>query len=200
LNKDIYSLNKKITKEDINKLPLNAYTGEIVLVDSDVVVIDALEALSRESLLGFDTESKPVFKKGVANNPPSLLQLASESTVYLFQLGKLTDHAPIFDLLGNKSIIKAGVAIDDDIVKLRLMHEFTPEGFIEIGNMATELGMINTGVRSLAAILFQFRISKNVQVSNWAKSELSESQISYAATDAWVSRKIYLALNEMLSR
>ena len=74
------------------------------------------------------------------------------------------------------------------------MHKFMPKGCIEIGHMANNLGIINTGIRSLAGILLQFRISKNMRVSNWEKGELSKNQINYAATDAWVSRKIYLAL------
>ncbi len=186
----------KITKDEINALPMRAYEGTIQLVDSDKKVGPALKALLAEEVLGFDTESKPSFKRG-ENHPAALLQLGGGECIFLFQLLKIEKVEPIWELLANPEVVKAGVAIADDIKKLQERHPFQPAGFIEIADITQQTGILNTGLRSLAGLLLGFRISKRAQVSNWAKGDLSASQIQYAATDAWVSRNLFLHLQEM---
>lgn len=182
-----------ITKQAVNELPLQRYEGEIVLISEDSQVPAAVAELCEEEFLGFDTESRPTFKRG-QNFPPSLLQLAGSRCVFLFQLQLLNQLDPIFELLSAPSPIKAGVAIRDDIRKLQEVHEFTPGGFVEIADISQKMGMVNTGLRSLAGLLLGFRISKAAQVSNWAKRTLTPAQLTYAATDAWVSRLLYQTL------
>lgn len=182
-----------ITKQAVNELPLQRYEGEIVLIAEDAQVAAAVAELQTEEFLGFDTESRPTFRRG-DNFPPSLLQLAGSNRVFLFQLQRLTLLQPVFQLLSDDKPIKAGVAIRDDIRKLQEVYEFTPGGFIEIADISQKMGMVNTGLRSLAALLLGFRISKGAQVSNWAKHNLTPAQLNYAATDAWVSRLLYQTL------
>lgn len=186
----------KISKEAINDLPLKAYEGAIVLVTTDEEMRAAAKVLAKESVLGFDTETRPSFKKG-ESFPPAILQLGGESTVYVIQLLKLTDFAPIAKLLATKKLIKAGVAIQDDIRKLQETIDFKPRGFVEISDVTQRIGILNTGLRSLAGLLLHFRVSKRAQVTNWAKQDLTEAQIQYAATDAWVSRCLYLRAREL---
>lgn len=184
-------------KEAINELPLGRYEGPVVLIDNQDSLVGAVKALKKEKLLGFDTESRPAFKKGV-KFPPSLLQLAGESMVYLFQLATIEDLDSLFRLLSDSKIKKVGVAILDDIKRLQSLHDFKPEGFIEIAKMSKQLGCKYAGLRTLSAVVLGRRISKKAQLSNWAQKNLTETQINYAATDAWVSRKLYLELKQVM--
>lgn len=182
---------KRIDKETINKLPLGGYKGEIVLVSNQREMESAVDELKGQKILGFDTESRPSFRKG-DNFGVSLLQLAGDDSVYLFQLAAFDDLKPLYRILEDRKVIKAGVAIHDDIKKLKDLHPLKQGGFVEIADCTQKAGIINTGLRSLVAYFMGFRISKRAQVTNWARKDLTEAQIQYAATDAWVSRELYL--------
>lgn len=180
----------RISKEDINELPLARYDGEIVVVNRDPELPAAVEALRADDLLGFDTETRPTFRKGV-NYPVALLQLATAERVYLFQLLQLTDVSELWAVLADKNICKAGVAIRDDIRKLHKRHELKPGNFVEVSEITARTGIINTGLRALAGHYLGVRVSKSAQITNWSRTELTPAQIQYAATDAWVSRCLY---------
>jgi ribonuclease D len=189
----------KITKEEINALPLKSYEGRVTIVDNDDKLKTALRNLRKEKVLGFDTESRPSFKKG-QNYPVSLIQLGGAHEVWLFQFHKFTSKDELWKVLADRKVIKAGVAIQDDIKKLQELLEFKPGGFVEIADLTQKAGILNTGLRSLAGLLLNFRISKRAQVSNWARSALSEAQVQYAATDAWVSRELYCHMQKLKKR
>lgn len=181
---------KKISKAEINELPLIQWQGEIQTLNSAEEMEDAVAELRNYPHLGFDTETRPTFKKG-QYYPPALIQLASPQCVYLFRICKIKTLEPILPLLESHEILKTGVAIKDDVKELRAMQDFEPAGFIEIADITTGLGYENRGLRALAGLLLGGRISKAAQVSNWARPELDKKQIRYAATDAWISREIY---------
>lgn len=187
-----------LSRDDINAMPMDHYRGPVTLVRSDDEVEAACRKLSREKMLGFDTETRPSFKKGVSYQP-SLIQLAGAKRVYLFSLTDHTLPPPLKEVLGNARIIKAGVALAYDLKQLRAMDDFEPGGFVGLEPMARALHIKNQGLRGLAAALLGFRISKRAQCSNWSRPELTDTQITYAATDAWVSRELYLRLKERLS-
>lgn len=184
---------RSISKDDLNKLPIKAYSGPIHVIHDREQVKHVLPMLEVEDILGFDTETRPSFERGVSY-PPALLQLATRSDVFIFQLQALGGLGPLRDILERASIIKAGAAISDDIKQLNDCWPFKPRRFIEIGHLAKEQGYKQTGLRTLAGLTLGFRISKKEQRSNWAKPRLTNSQIVYAATDAWVSRELYLHL------
>lgn len=185
---------RSISKDELNKLPIRAYAGPIHLIHDRDQVKSCIQLLERELIIGFDTETRPSFERGVSY-PPALLQLATQSEVFVFQFQALGGlGGPLRSILENPDIIKVGVALSDDIKQLNDCWKFTPRRFIEIGAMAKEMGLKQTGLRSLAGLLLGFRISKKEQRSNWAKATLTRSQIVYAATDAWVSRELYLTL------
>ncbi len=185
-----------ITKAEINEKPLLVYTGKITLVSDEVALEAALPEVKKETLLGFDTETRPAFRKG-ESYLPSLLQLGGESEVWIFQLQKLRDLQPLFAVLADPDVLKTGVAIERDVLELKELQDFRPAGFKDVGKLAEKRGFLKTGLRPLAALLLDGRVSKGAQVSNWASDVLSEKQISYAATDAWVSRRLYEALEKM---
>jgi ribonuclease D len=190
------SLQYAISKAEINEKPLLEYEGAVTLVKDDMDVGPAVEVLSRETVLGFDTETRPAFRKG-ESYLPSLLQLAGEDHVWIFQIQQLGDLTGLFELLARREILKCGVAIARDVKELKDLSEFKPAGFMDLGHMAEKRGFKNTGLRPLTALLLEGRISKSAQVSNWAAKELDAKQITYAATDAWVSRRLYFALKDL---
>lgn len=185
-----------ITKAEINELPMDCYKGPIHLIRTQDDAERAVKKLKKETLLGFDTETRPAFRAG-ESYLPSLLQLATENEVYLFQLKQTGFTEGLRNILANKKIIKAGVAIKDDQKELRQLADFKPAGFIELADCAKKAKIKNLGLRGMGALLLGFRISKREQVSNWAKKDLSPSQLTYAATDAWIGRKLYLHLDQL---
>ncbi len=182
-----------ISKKEINTLPLKQYTGSIHVIDSDAKMRAAVLFLGREKVLGFDTETRPAFKKG-ESYPLSLLQLAAGDGVYIFQIGRINSHKPLAGILADQNVLKTGISVSDDIKKLNDISPFEPSGFIELAGMAAKAGIENSGIRGLAALLFGFRLSKQKQCSCWDVPMLTRAQIVYAATDAWICRKIYFAL------
>ena len=191
------ALNKnKLSKTEINSLPLRYYNGAIRIIQTAEQAKDACAILIKEKVLGFDTETRPAFKKG-QSYLPSLLQLAGTKVVYLFQLSQcgLTDS--IIILLSNVNIIKSGVAINQDLTELQQILNFEPAGFVDLGDIAKSKGLPHHGLRGLAAYLLKFRISKSARTSNWSANQLTKKQIKYAATDAWVGRELYLKYKQI---
>lgn len=186
-----HSFKKNISKEEISQLPLSRYSGPVHLISSQDQISDIIDELKQESILGFDTETKPSFRKGITHLP-ALLQLATSQSAYLFQIQQVGLSRELIGIFTDSAVVKVGVALDYDIKKLQEISYFEPRGFVDLRTVATELGIKRTGLRNLAANLLGLRISKSARLSNWAKKQLSPSQINYAATDAWISRELYI--------
>ncbi|HEC04289.1 MAG TPA: 3'-5' exonuclease domain-containing protein 2 [Phycisphaerales bacterium] len=187
----------RMTKEQINLRPIRKYRGRIHLIRTSAQVEEAVRELEKETLLGFDTETRPTFRAD-QSYPPAVLQLAGKRAVYVFQLRHCGLPKSVRRLLANPEIVKAGVALDRDIKELRKLARFKPAGFVDVGELARQAGCQNHGIRGLATLLLGFRVSKKCQTSNWAQRTLTRAQIEYAATDAWVGRKLYQKLQELL--
>ncbi len=186
-----------ISNEEINALPLGAFTGEIVVVDDPGHFPKVFEEISTHSAAGFDTETKPVFVRGHINKV-ALMQIALPKKVFLIRLNITGIRPEIFHFLENKNIVKAGVALRDDIKALQRLKQFEPGGIIELANLAKNAGLEVEGVKRLTGLLMGFRISKSSQTSNWEAPTLNDKQISYAATDAWVCLEIFKRLKPHL--
>jgi ribonuclease D len=177
------------------ELPVMAFGGEIIVVDNRKQVNEAVGYLSAQLMLGFDTETKPMFVSGRRNNNTvALLQLTTDERAYLFRLNRIGLPRHIAELLANKNILKIGAAVHEDMRQLQAAYFFRPAGFIDIQRVVPCYGFAEKGVKKLAARILQIHISKNQQLSNWENPALSPSQCLYAATDAWVCREIFLAL------
>ncbi len=184
-----------ISKDELNKKPIIQFQGNIVLVDNYEDEKKAFNDLNNTSILGFDTETKPSFKKG-KKNKVALLQLSTNQNAYLFRMHK---HIPllIFDLLENNSIVKVGAAIRDDLIGLQKYNKFKAANFVELQDYVNHFNITDKGLKKLSAIILGARISKSQQTSNWENKTLTEAQLIYAATDAWVCLEIYNKLNSL---
>ncbi len=189
-------MNKSISKEELNELQVQGFEGEIVVIDFAHDIKRILPYLAKQKVLGFDTETKPTFAKG-DKNKVALLQLATQKKAFIFRLNKMGLPTQLIEILSNPKIIKVGVAINDDIKALKAIQNFKSNGFVEIQEKVKEFEIENFGLKKLSGLLLGFRISKAQQTSNWEAEPLTEAQIKYAATDAWVSLEIYNRLLEI---
>ena len=180
----------KLSKNEINALPLIQYEGDIEILTSKDNIQAAINDLKNYEVIGFDTETKPTFVKGPLN-PPSIMQLACEDKVYIFQFDNDEIFKQLSLILSNKNITKCGVSVDRDLIELMYLSPFDPISFVDLGNVARENEIPHHGLRGLVAMFLKHRISKGSQTSDWSKISLTDSQISYAATDAWVSLELF---------
>jgi ribonuclease D len=186
----------QITKDEINELPLGQFEGEIYLIDNLEDLGEVADFLKTQSIIGFDTETKPAFRKGVVNQV-SLLQLSTSSQAFLFRLNEIGFPDEIRDVLEREHIVKVGAAVNDDLKGLaKLTDSFYPNSFFDLNDELKKVGFHNVGVRNLCGMVLKMRISKSEQVSNWEASSLTEKQQRYAATDAWACLEIFQLLKK----
>jgi len=184
---------ENITVEELAEHELSWFKGEIVLVDNLKTFYEVFPKLLRTDLLGFDTETRPTFRKG-RKNAVSLIQLSTEDLACLFRINRIGIPDELADLLSDPSVIKTGVAVHDDIKFLKSVRKFNPEGFVDLQTLVKDFGIQSSGLKKLTAIVLGFRISKRQQVTDWEAEQLTEAQQIYAATDAWVCYQIYKKL------
>ena len=184
---------KFITKEEINALELGKYSGEIVLIDTNEELIRACEEIRACRLIGIDTETKPSFKKGQINSV-ALLQIATDQKAYIIRLKSVAMGEELASIFSDETIVKVGIAVKDDLKDLKKLHSFEEKSIVDLNVFAPKLGFESIGAKKLSALVLGIRISKRQQVSNWEQKKLTNAQIVYAATDAWICREIYLKL------
>jgi ribonuclease D len=187
---------RAISREEMANLPIRRYEGEVCLVTTPQDRARALADIRREGVVGFDTETRPSFRKG-ESHPTCLVQAATASAVYLFQLRRLDVFQILAELLAQPRIVKAGVALAYDLRSLKLVFPFVEKNVLDLGIVARRRGLDQTGLRNLAGIFLGFRILKGTRTSNWAAAQLSAQQITYAATDAWVCRELFLRFQSL---
>ena len=189
----MYKIN--ILPEEIEKLPLGTFPGEIhVITKSGLEYALAIAYLSKQKVIGFDTETRPVFAAGQHHNHVALLQLSGPEKAFLFRVNSMGMRRLVCSILSNPNIIKVGAAVNDDIRGLQYYNKFTPAGFADLQKMVWEWGIRDKSVKKMAGIIMGCKISKTQQLSNWEAPELSPAQKMYAATDAWICREMYLKL------
>ncbi len=186
---------KTITDEELAELPLSVFEGKIHLIEKVEELTDAINYLKNHPVLGFDTETRPAFKKG-QNHQVALLQLSTAHEAFLFRTNLIGLSPGLIKILGSPSIIKVGAAIRDDIKILQKLAHFKPGGFVELQELVKLHGIENFSLKKLAAIVCDMRISKSQRLTNWEAPVLTEQQQVYAATDAWISYMIYIGLTQ----
>ena len=184
-----------ITKQELAELEKVNFEGEIYVIDHPAEVDNAVAYLSTKSALGFDTETKPAFKRGQVNNV-ALLQLATEDECFLFRLNKISYPESLEKLLCNESVKKIGLSLRDDFAALRKRTGKKPQNFIDLQLFVDKFGIEDNSLQKIYAIIFGKKISKSQRLSNWEAAELTPAQQSYAAIDAWACLKIYNYLTQ----
>lgn len=187
---------KNISKEDIQELPLDQYNGEVIIIDEKEQINDFRDALLSEKIWGVDTETRPAFKKGISY-PTALLQIATADKVYIFRLHKTGLPKFISEVFESTYYTKIGIAVKQDFNELAgQYHYFRTKNVIDLNDWCPKIGFEKIGAKNLSAMVLGIRISKKQRVSNWEAPELTEAQIRYAATDAWICREIYLRIQK----
>lgn len=184
-----------ITHEEMDVMPYVAFGGKITVVKKITDVAAAVEHLMQEKVLGYDTETRPSFTRGVRYGV-SLLQLSSAEQAFLFRVDQIGIPKALVELLQNKQVLKVGAAITEDIKGLQRIAPYKAQGFLDLQKMAEAYGIEDKALKKMAAIVLGLRISKSQQTSNWGAAYYTAEQKLYAATDAWICREIYLKLLE----
>ena len=178
-------------------MPVEAFEGKIKVIDKDKDVAAAVAALSEQTIVGIDTETKPSFSKGVRYKV-ALLQVATDTICYLFRLNKINSQSDdlLFHFLGNKNIMKIGLSLKDDFSRLHRLSNEKPANFVDLQAIAKQYGILELGLQKMYAIVFGKKISKSQQLTNWENDSLTPAQQRYAATDAWAALQIYKRLKQ----
>lgn len=179
-----------ISKQALAGMPLVDFHERITLVDTAEKLHKAVAFLNDRTLVGFDTETRPNFRKG-QNHLVSLIQIATDTITFLFRINQtgFTDELRTF--LENPAVTKIGLSLKDDFHNLRKIHEFEPQGFIELQNMVHDYRITDASLQKIYGIIFGQRISKGQRLTNWEALELTPAQQHYAALDAWACLHIY---------
>ncbi len=187
---------RAISRVEMAKLPIRRYEGEVCLVATPRDLERAAADMRQESVIGFDTETRPAFNKG-ESHLPCLVQAATARAVYLFQLRQGAVFQVLAELLAEPRTVKVGVALANDVRALKQLFPFTVQNVLDLGVVARRCGLTQTGLRNLAGIFLGYRIPKGARTSNWAVPHLSVAQITYAATDAWACRELFLQFQSL---
>ena len=189
-------LARMITRDEMSELPVQRYDGPVQLLTAPSEFERAMQDLLSESVIGFDTETRPAFRRGESYYP-SLVQFATAKAVYLVQVQRGDYSKSMREIFSSENIIKAGVSVKDDLHNLKNLFELDEHAVVDLGKIARRHGLKQTGVRNLAGIFLGVRIPKGAKTTNWAAGRLTPQQITYAATDAWVCRELYLRFKQL---
>lgn len=186
---------KKITKEQIALLPVEVFKKRIIVIQSLNEAEKAVSFLSHFQTVGFDTETRPSFKKGTTHKV-ALMQISVEDTCFLFRLNLIDMPDCLAGFLMNADIAKIGLSLKDDFNAMRRRTDLSPAGFFDLQNYVGKFGIEDVSLQKIYAIIFSKKISKGQRLTNWEADILSEAQKKYASLDAWACLKIYNFLQQ----
>lgn len=188
---------KKTDKSFIATLPRYAYDGKIVVIQSKSEAERATQILYKSNILGIDTETRPMFRKGESHKV-ALLQVANEELCFLFRLNEIGFLPCLAQLLSDPNVLKVGLSLKDDFMMLRQRSAaFKPGGYIDLQDYVKDFRIEDMSLQKLYANVFRMRISKSAQLSNWEADLLTEAQKVYAATDAVTCIQLYKELKRL---
>lgn len=179
-----------IPKDKVHELPEVHYPGRVILIDSAARAKDAVAYLLKHKQIGFDTETRPSFRKD-HHYKVSLVQLSVPGECFLFRLKQIGSLDGLMSIFENPDIQKIGLSLKDDFHSLGKLTEFTPAGFVELQTFVKRYEIADNSLQKIFALIFGKRISKNQRLTNWEAPALTLSQQQYAAIDAWACVEIY---------
>ncbi len=172
------------------KIRFISFPGKIHLIDSDQKLLEVSSLLEESRQLGFDTETRPSFKVGEVYKV-ALLQLATDTDAFLIRLHFISRFQILKEIFENEAVIKVGLAIRDDLKLLRKTFVFEPKNFIELQNLAKEKKLKNLGLKGMTEEVLGEQLTKGPKLTNWEIQTLTDRQLMYAATDAWIGLKLF---------
>lgn len=184
-----------IDKATVATLPIITYQGTAVVVDTLEKAAEAISHIKKETIVGFDTETRPTFNKGQRHNV-ALLQISTDTVCYLFRVNKIGLIPSLVDILTSPDITKIGLSLKDDFLMLHRLVEFTPQAFIDLQTFVGQFHIIDSSLQKIFAILFGQKISKGQRLTNWEAATLTPEQQRYAALDARACQLIYYYLSQ----
>lgn len=173
-----------------------AFSGRIIVVQSELEANKAVDYLMAQPLVGIDTETRPSFTRGVVNKV-ALLQVSTLDTCFLFRLNVIGICPAIKRFLESEQVVKVGLSLKDDFTVLRRRTDFVPGGMVDLQHLVKEMGIKELSLQKVYAIFFGQKISKAQRLSNWEVDVLTDKQKIYAATDAWACVMIYNRMNDL---
>lgn len=188
----------EISKEEVADLELIQFEGPVKLIDTLENFQQEIFHIRAQKILGFDTETRPAFKKGTVY-PTSLIQISTLDQAWLLRVGRIGYPKELIELFTREDILKVGLGLNDDLRRMRADFQFEPGGFLDLQQYVEAFLIEEKGLKKLSGIVLGRRISKSQQVSNWDADKLTEAQIRYAATDAWICLMIYKGLRKSIS-
>lgn len=169
------------------------FLGQIRLITSNQALAEV--DFSGITAFGFDTETKPAYRKG-EDFKTALLQLATDTDAYLIRLHYITQFAPLKAIFENPDILKVGAAIAHDLKQLQRIFSFQHKGFVDLQRIAKEKGLKNLGLKKMTEEVLGASLYKGPKMTNWERQNLTDEQLLYAATDAWVGLELYRQINQ----
>lgn len=183
-----------IAKDVIAELPVEQFPGRIIVLTTEKEANKAVDYLLKFPVVGFDTETRPSFKKGQSYKV-SLLQVSTDDTCFLFRLNHMGFPVSIAEFFASTDVMKVGLSLRDDFNALRKRANIQPDNYIDLQSLVGNFGIEDVSLQKIYAILFQKKISKGQRLTNWEAEALTDSQKKYAALDAWACLQIYKELN-----
>ncbi len=194
----MFTIKDTITKPELAQMPQAHFTGNIYTIGTQTEIKKVFKALKHYKVVGIDTETRPSFAKGKMNKV-ALLQIAADNVCWLIRLNMTGMTDEIKDFFEDAGIKKIGISLKDDFRQLGNYMKFEPQSCIELQQYVENFGIQDKSLQKIFGILFDEKISKRQRLTNWESEELTESQKTYAATDAWACLKIYERLKEIES-
>lgn len=190
-----HPITHSITKETLSQFPPEEFLGRIITIDTLQDAEKAVSYLNRFQEVGFDTETRPSFKKGM-HYKISLMQIATDEACFLFRLNRIGIPEVLEQFLANEAVMKIGLSLRDDFNSMRKRTDIAPMNFVDLQHFVGQFGIEDASLQKIYGILFQKKISKGQRLSNWEADVLTEAQKKYAALDAWACLRIYNYLNQ----
>lgn len=190
-------MRKSITKEELAALPQREFDGHpVTVINLEQAEIAVRQIREANCPVGFDTETRPVFKKGEYHKV-ALVQLSIGRFCFLFRLNKIKGIPECLkNLLEDPEVVKVGLSTPDDFRNLNKWRSITPKGFVELQQLVLEYGIEDKSLAKIYADVFEKRLSKRQQMTNWEADQLSFAQQAYASLDAISCVEIYNELTK----
>ena len=188
-----YDFKLSIPKDILAEMPLVEYDGPIQVIDDIESGRRGTAELSAEPIVGFDTETRPSFRKGRSYNV-ALVQISSPKVSCLFRVNKLGIFDELRRFMESEATVKVGLSLKDDFFMMHKTEDFSPAGFIDLQSVVSDYAIADASLQKIYGMIFGRRISKGQRLTNWEADKLTEAQCHYAAIDAWACLEIYNVL------